>query len=140
MDSARLSAGDAIIYSPSWCEPAVRWYLSESPDSAVLPDGGPVNLAAGEKSARDADSFWTPSQARSRRPCEILGHRREFERLVAGRARIWLVSIPAREDEGWDPIPEVGVPLGRALSSSWTDARSKDFGAMKVTLYTRPSR
>lgn len=132
--------GDAIIYSPSWCEPAVRWYLSESPDSAVLPDGGPVNLAAGEKSARDADSFWTPSRPDLVGLVKSSGIDGEFERLVAGRARIWLVSIPAREDEGWDPIPEVGVPLGRALSSSWTDARSKDFGAMKVTLYTRPSR
>ncbi|MFT3662327.1 MAG: hypothetical protein QM809_13340 [Gordonia sp. (in: high G+C Gram-positive bacteria)] len=125
--------GNAIVYAPTWIEPTVRWYLAESPD-AVL-DDGPVDLAAGAVSARDADVFWTPSDPALVEAARTATMPQRFDSAVAGRTRVWVVSRPGLQDVEFAPTPEVGKPLVRELRQRWHRDRVRDFGDDRVELF-----
>ena len=136
--AGRHESGDGLLYAPTWNEPALRWYLTESPD-AVLGDDAPVDIAAGEATARESGAYWTPSRPELVRAVETSSVGSVFEQITEGYDRIWLVSVPGA-DGRWRPVPEVGTPLSEELTERWTEtAESLDFGMSRVTLYTRPT-
>jgi hypothetical protein len=122
----RQLVDDGIVFTPTWSELGMRWYLSEAGSTG----GGRVSptdlLADPTQSAAAAGSLWSPTRPD---PTDSGG---QFDQATT---RIFVVGYPG--DPTWEPVPDVGSGPARAIQRCWTLNDQDNFG-ISVQLWVRP--
>jgi mannosyltransferase len=119
--TSRELAHDGVLYSPTWAEAGMRWYLSESASKEdVL-----INLTAENgASAIHAGSLWTPSSQRK------ISLDSDFPSV----GRVFIVGYP--QNDNWTPVEDVGSDIALAVRRCWTPIEKANFG-IDVELWVR---